>query len=191
MTQTIEKTEISFVFDKDSAQKFFKYSLIAGGLLSLLGIAGMIVPQVTSFVVEAFLGWLLVLAGILSGYMIFINPRRAFISWLKPVLLVATGVLMLVQPLAGIAALALLLTAYLLIDAAAGFGLAYDYYPHKGWGWLAFNGFMSLVLAALVFVGWPSQSAIIIGLLVGISIFFDGLALIMLGFAAKNSVGKA
>ncbi len=177
-----------FKFDHAFATRFRKFSLIAGVLLIIVGIAGAVVPQVMSLVVSVFLGWLLIAGGVLTAYLAFLGRGRSMIAFLKPVLLIVTGALFVLFPLAGMAALALLLSVYLLLDAFGGFGLAYDLYPMRGWGWMAFNGLMSFLLAVILFAGWPITSPIMVGLFIGISLFFDGLALIVIGYLADRIV---
>ena len=184
MTAGENVTIVKFRFDHGLAKRFRKFSLITGILLMLVGIAGAVLPQIMSLVVSAFLGWMLIVGGILTGYLAFLGRGRSMIAFLKPVLLIITGALFIFYPLAGIAALALLLTVYLLLDAFGGFGLAYDLYPMHGWGWMALNGLMSFVLAVVLFLGWPLTSPLMIGLFIGISLFFDGLALVLLGIMA-------
>jgi len=180
-------TIINFKFDHAFAKRFQKFSLITGILLIVVGIAGAVLPQIMSLVVTAFLGWMLITGGVLMGYLAFLGRGRSMIAFLKPVLLIITGAMFIFYPLAGMAALALLLTVYLLLDAFGGFGLAYDLYPMRGWGWMAFNGLMSFVLAMVLFIGWPVTSPLMVGLFIGVSLFFDGLALLTLGILA----GKA
>lgn len=187
MTNLTQTTILNFKFDHDFAKRFRKFSLIAGILLIIVGITGAVLPQVMSLVVSAFLGWLLITGGVLTGYLAFLGRGRSMIAFLKPVLLVITGAMFVFYPLAGLAAIALLLTVYLLLDAFGGFGLAYDLYPMRGWAWMAFNGLMSFILALVLFIGWPLTSPIMVGLFIGISLFFDGLALVSLGLLA----GKA
>ncbi|WP_221899616.1 hypothetical protein [Bathymodiolus platifrons methanotrophic gill symbiont] len=40
------------------------------------------------------------------------------------------------------------------------------------------NGLLSLLLGVIVLVGWPLSSAWLVGLLIGISFLFDGIALL-------------
>lgn len=41
------------------------------------------------------------------------------------------------------------------------------------------NAILSLLMAMVFIMGWPETSIVIIGLLVGFSLFFDGMALLM------------
>lgn len=183
-TLKTETAVINFRFDGEFAKRFRKFSLITGILLMVVGIAGAVLPQVMSLVVTVFLGWMLITGGVLLGYFAFLSRGRSMIAFLKPVLLIITGGLFIFYPLAGLAAIALLLTVYLLLDAFGGFGLAYDLYPMRGWGWMAFNGLMSFILALVLFIGWPLTSPLMVGLYVGISLIFDGLALLTVGLLA-------
>jgi len=186
MSNAIEQRTIFVNFDDALLKRFRRGSLVFGALLIIAGIAGIAVPQVMSFVVSVFLGWLLLVAGVLSGYLVFLSRGRSMIAWLKPVLLVLTGGLFLFYPGTGVVTLALLLTFYLLLDAFGSFGLAHDLYPARGWGWMLLNGAVSLALALVLLFAWPAASPVIVGLYIGISLFFDGLALVFLGLLARR-----
>lgn len=185
MSNSIERTAVFVSFDEHALKKMRTTSMIVGALLFLTGIAGAVAPQVLSLVVAVFLGWLLIVAGILTGYLAFLSRGRSMIAWLKPVLLILIGSLFLFYPVAGVATMAILLTVYLLLDALGSLGLAHDLYPLRGWGWMSVNGIMSLLLAGILMFAWPAKTAILVGLYIGISLAFDGLALFLLGLFSK------
>ena len=185
MTNSIESTAAFVSFNEDSLRKMRNTSMIVGVLLFITGIVGAVAPQVLSLVVAVFLGWLLIVGGILTGYLVYLSKGRSMIAWLKPVLLVLLGSLFLFYPVAGVATMAILLTVYLLLDALGSLGLAHDIYPLRGWGWMTVNGIMSLLLAGILLFAWPVGSAILVGLYIGISLAFDGLALFLLGLFSK------
>ncbi len=176
-------------FDGSILKKFRKHSLLVGGLLLLLGLVGIILPTVLSLVASAFLGWVLLAAGVLSLYFAFLTKWRSAWSWVKALLLTVTGVLILVNPVAGIMAVALLIALYLFMDALGNFALAQGLYPHSGWGWMAANGVLSFGLGLLMVFAFPATTVVLVGLYLGISLLFDGIALIMLGLAAKHIEG--
>jgi len=186
MEKLTERTAIIVGFDQEFVKRFRKVSLVVGVALIVTGLTGAIMPQFLSLVSELFLGWLAIMAGVLSGYIVFLSRGRSMIAWLKPALLLLTGALFLLYPLAGIAAMALLLTIYLMLDALASFGLAHDYHPLEGWGWMVFNGLLSLILAIALLVGWPAASPILLGFYIGISLLFDGLALVFMSLASRK-----
>jgi len=51
---------------------------------------------------------------------------------------------------------------------------------------MAINGLMSVALSIMFLLGWPQTSLWLVGLFVAISLFFDGLALIIIGWTAKD-----
>jgi uncharacterized membrane protein HdeD (DUF308 family) len=176
-------------FDSEIIKKFSKHSLLIGGLLLVLGLLGIILPSALSLVASAFLGWMLLTGGILSLYFAFLTKWRSAWSWVKAVLLLFTGTLILVNPVAGIMAVALLIALYLMMDAVGNITLAQALYPNKGWGWMAANGVLSFALAMVMIFAYPATTVVLVGLYLGISLLFDGIALIMLGLSAKHIEG--
>jgi|GEM_PF-5114377 len=105
---------------------------MSGLLLCILGMGGIFVPGVASLVIEIFLGWLMVIGGLLWGYTSYQFRGRSFISWLKPLILIVGGSILLSNPASGIDAIALILSIYLFTDAFGSFGMAYERYPLGG-----------------------------------------------------------
>jgi len=167
-------------------QNFGRYSLIAGVILVLLGSLGIALPVVMSVTASIFIGSLMLLAGLLWLYYTYQYSFKHWLDWIKPGLLVAVSLIILIDPLSGVVALALLLSFYLLLDAISSFYLAYAMRPGYGWGWMAVNGIASLALAILFLVGWPDATPVIIGLFIGISLVFDGLVFIMIWWKVRE-----
>ncbi len=161
---------------------FGKISLIAGILLIILGVTGIVLPELMSLETSIFLASLFVVGSIFWLIHSFKSRSKEWSEWLKPILLLISGGLMLLYPMTGVATVGLLLAFYLLLDAYSSFLLAYSIRPKKGWGWMVFNGVMSLVLATLFLIGWPVSSLWLVGLYVSISLFFDGWALLTIAW---------
>lgn len=161
-----------------------KTVIITSIVLLLAGIAGILLPQFVSMAVAVFAGWLLILAGIIAFYITWHGFRDRWVVWLKPFVLIAVGLLVLLHPVAGTAALGLMLAVYFLLSGFSSVASAWEFRPRRGWVWLLFNGTLSLVIAVVFIAGWPFTSAWLIGLFIGISLFFDGLSLLMLGLSA-------
>lgn len=171
---------------KPAFEGFGRRSLIVGVLLIVLGIIGIVAPVVLSIASAALFAWILLLGGLFWGWYAFKLGGGA-LDWIKAVLLVVVGVLILVKPLAGVASLALLMSFYLLMDAFASFSLSkYASRAGIGRGWMIFNGVIDVLLAGLFLFNWPTSSLWMVGLFVGISLFFDGWALVMFGLALRK-----
>ena len=167
--------------------RYGTYTLITGILLILLGACGLFLPGLMSLGTALFVAWLLIVGGVIWAVHSVRYNARHVMDWIKPVLLLVTGGLMLWYPLSGIAAVGLLLAVYLLLDSFGSFALAQSLHPARGWGWMLFNGIVSLLLAVLFLIGWPATSLWLVGLYVSISLLFDGSALVAIGIALRKA----
>lgn len=166
-------------------KRFGAHSLWVGILLMLLGTFGIILPVILSELTVTLITSLMIASGILWLWHSF-RHGSDWIDWIKPVVLLAAGILIAVKPWDGIAGLALLLAGYLAFDAFACFSLAQAVAGSSGRGWMIFNGVADAVLAVIFLWGWPQTSAMMVGLFVGISLLFDGWALAMIGWSLKR-----
>jgi len=161
--------------------KFGKNAKIAGIIFMVLGFAGAMFPVFTSYATVVFVSWLMLFAGIMAGYFTYVTDRDDWAGWLKSIVLIGVALYMLLSPMGGVATLGLLFSMYFFMDAFTGFMMSSSLYPNKGWGLWTINAILSLVMAMIFIINWPFTSLYLIGLLVGFSLFFDGLALIMGG----------
>lgn len=160
-------------------EKFGKYAQTAGIIFMILGAIGAIFPVFTSYATVILIAWLMLLAGFLAAYFTYMTDSGDWAGWLKSIILVGVALYMILSPLGGIATLGLLFSIYFFMDAFSGLMVASSLYPNRGWGLWSINAILSLLIAVIFIVGWPFTSLYLIGLLVGFSLFFDGLALLM------------
>jgi len=172
--------------NEDMLKKFGKYSIFTGFLLIFVGITGAVVPEMMSLETAVFIAAFMLIGGFFWAAHTFKYARSSVMDWLKPLILIVVGGMVLFSPEQGIAALGLFLSFYLMMDAFSSFSIAQAHYPSKSWGWMFVNGIMSVLLAILFLVGWPQTSLWLVGLFVAISLFFDGLALVIIGWTAKD-----
>lgn len=174
-------------FEEEGLLKQFKInSIIIGVLLILTGITAILLPEITSLTLSYFIGWLLVISAIISAYHVVQSYNAQWIAWLKPFSLAIIGTLLLFYPITGVAAVGLLLIIYFFFDGFGGIMLGLEFKPIKGWTWMLANGMLSFLLAAVFLTGWPFSSVWLVGSLVGISLLFDGIAMIIIGSSIKN-----
>lgn len=187
-----EKEEVIELLKSTRVIKHFgSYSVTLGVILLVIGIIGVILPQLMSLETVTLIAALFIVGGTVWLVHTYKYGGIHGSDWLKPVLLLISGGLMLFYPMSGIVAIGLLLSLYLLLDAFSSFILVYKMYPEKGWGWMIFNGLASLVLAFLFLIGWPETSVWLVGLYVAISLFFDGATLIFIGWMQSRLVKKS
>jgi uncharacterized membrane protein HdeD (DUF308 family) len=159
------------------------WAIAAGVLLIIVGLEALAAPYIAALFATLLVAWGLVFGGVaelISAY--GASENRAW-KVLLGLLYLAVGVYMLLNPGTGLAALALMLAWLFLVQGAISVFGALQLRPLPGWGWWLFDGVITLLLAFLIFSGWPGGSVRIIALLVGISLIISGANRLALAFA--------
>jgi uncharacterized membrane protein HdeD (DUF308 family) len=163
--------------------------LLALGIgLIVLGLLDIAVPMIATLAIGIFLGWLLLIGGVAQILHAFsARGWRGFaLHLLGGVVYLLAGGWMIFNPLLGALALTLMLAAFLLIQGIFQIVLALRIRPARGWGWPLASGLVTVLLAVLIYAGWPGSALWVIGLLVGIHLLMSGLSLTMLALAARG-----
>lgn len=169
------------MIEKIWLEKFANDSKKAGIVMMLIGMAGFLVPQLFSVTLSYFVGWLLLFGAFTQGYSAYQHKDHHVASWLRPFLNMAAALIFLIFTDVGVASLGLLLAFYFFIDAYASFAMGQQFKEHGVGGWGLINGILSLVLGIVVLTTWPNSSPLLVGIFVGITLFFDGVLLLFLG----------
>jgi uncharacterized membrane protein HdeD (DUF308 family) len=164
--------------------------LIEGIVLLILGLFAIVIPVVATIAVEVFIGWVLLVSGVVGLISTFRMRNAPGFGWslLSAVIAIAAGVILLAWPLSGVLSLTLILTAFLTIEGVASIMMALTHRHgfSARWALLLVSGLVDLFLAALIFLGLPGTAAWAIGLLVGINLVFGGSALISMALQARS-----
>jgi len=172
--------------NKEMLEKFSKYSKIYGVLFILLGLAGIFYPTVMSLATAIFYGWLLMFSGIMMAFHTYQTNKKDWLGWLKAFIFFIVGAMIVIYPVAGVAALGLMFAVYFFLDAFASITLAFELKPSSMWWLSLLNGILSAAIGIFFIIGWPFSSLFLVGLFVGISLFFDGIVLLTMGMTAKE-----
>jgi uncharacterized membrane protein HdeD (DUF308 family) len=161
---------------------------IEGVLLILLGIAAVAMPLMAGIAAALVFAWILILTGMIGLISAFAGRAHSHLGWslASAIIALVIGVILLLYPLAGAIALTVVISVYLLLDGVALIGLALDH-RRRGigpWGWLLVSGLIDIVLAAIIFFMNAIGSAVFVGVIVGISLIFAGIALLLVHRAA-------
>jgi uncharacterized membrane protein HdeD (DUF308 family) len=164
---------------------------IEGVLLILLGIGALLMPLMAGLAATLVFAWILILTGMIGLISAFAGRAHAHLGWslASAVIALAIGAVLLLYPLAGAVALTTVIGVYLLLDGIALIGLALDH-RRRGigpWGWLLASGVIDLLLAAFIVFMSAIGSAVLIGVLVGLSLIFAGIALLLVQRGAAST----
>jgi uncharacterized membrane protein HdeD (DUF308 family) len=175
-----------------SIHDHWRMFLIEGIVLVVLGFAAIIVPPIAGLATTIFLGWLFVVGGIVGLIATFGARQAPGFGWslVSALVALAAGIVLLWNPLAGLATLTYVLIAFFIIDGVLVIALALHHRRELSgrWEWMLIGGIMDLVLAAIILAGLPGTIAWALGLLVGIDLLWGGISLIGMALAARQAI---
>jgi len=142
--------------------------------------------------VEILFGWNFVLSGVVTIVHSFraLSSGKCILRLLSGVLSLGIGIIFLAYPLQGVLTLTLLLAILFVFQGVIRIGVALQLRPMSNWGWMLASGIAALVLASIIFSGYPGNVAWILGLLVGINLVFSGWTMLMLSAASDATQGE-
>lgn len=176
--------------DRNIFKNHSGFFLTLGIILSVLGLIAISASTATTLVTVVFLGFFLVIAGILvivDTYTFWWKKWRGFFwYWVLGFLYIGIGVTLIVNPIASSVSITFLLGIFYLI--VGFFRTVYSFYLRTPrWGWIFLNGLISILLGILILSAWPASSLFIIGLFIGIDLLFCGLSYIMAAIGSHSS----
>ena len=161
-----------------------------GVALIVAGIVAIVEPTVAAVATALLLAWLFLFAGVVE--LVYAYQQRAHdgLAWkvLSGLISLALGIYMLVFPMASIASLALMIAIFLAASGFSSIVLAFRLRPGQGWGWVLFDGALSIAIALMIASGWPQNSIDFVGILVGFCLISGGIWRIMLGRALRTKL---
>jgi uncharacterized membrane protein HdeD (DUF308 family) len=169
-------------------QAHWKLFLAQGIVMMVLGFLAVAEPNVATVAVGIFVGWLFFVGGVFRALSVWRSRQLPGFAWsmLTAVLAIVLGLILILRPLAGVLTLTMVLVAFFIIEGIASILAAIEHRQHlRSWGWVVFSGIIDLLLAYLIWQGWPSSADWAIGLLVGVNMLFLGLSLVMTALAAR------
>jgi uncharacterized membrane protein HdeD (DUF308 family) len=181
-------SEISDI--RPQLRKVTGWSIALGVLLVIAGAFAITLPLSTGLAVAIWLGWIYTFVAIANlvyawqsrdeGTIIFI------LKLLVALLYLGAGIFLLTNPLKGVLTLTLILGIFLLVEGAFELILAFKLRSlSPSWVWVLGHGAVTLILGILIWSKWLSNSAWVLGLLVGINLITSGISRIMLSLAAR------
>jgi uncharacterized membrane protein HdeD (DUF308 family) len=156
--------------------------------LMLLGAAAILLPLAASLVTTLVIGWIMIIGGLFQGFHALQNRRWRGWGWTLAgaVLHLVAGVLVVTHPITGTLTLTLVFAMFFAINGIIKLVRAFQHRPMRAWGWLLFDGLLSLALGVLILSGWPATAAWALGLLVGVDLLFAGSSMLVIAFAARS-----
>ncbi len=182
MSQEIQSMETAF---REEIKKSTGSVIFTGVIILLMGLFAMGAPLIAGLSLALMVGALLIIGGI--GQLIFAaKTHKGILTFILSILTIALGGYMVANPSVALASLTIFLASYLVASGVFEIMVAFQIRPVQGWIWALFSGIISVILGMMIWNQFPLSGAWAIGIILGVRLFFSGLALIMFGTAARN-----
>lgn len=176
--------------DRNARAGLSALSMSMGILMILLGLTVIGFSVAATFITVVTLGIVLAIRGLFEGvYALFSMDREWF--WrrlLGGILSLVIGVLILSRPGLTIAALTLFIAAFLIADGLFK-AIAAPISHQARWGWEMASGILAVIIGVWVWSGWPTNALWLIGLLIGVEILSQGIAMMAFPFVMGKPSG--
>lgn len=171
----------------DELSRMWGWFLTLGILLVLLGLFALSATMYTTYLTIMLLGVLLLAAGVIQSILAIRAPQWSgfFLNLLAGLLAMVMGYLFIQTPAASAMTLTLLMSMYFLVSGLFKIFTAAIHRFHQ-WGWMLGNGFITLLLGALLWMQWPISGLWAIGLFLGVDLLIAGISWMILAFSLKR-----
>jgi len=174
----------------DSIKKNAGLTVASGIILIVAGTFAILSPLVAGVSITILVGAMLAVSGISQCFLAFKAGAfgKALMILFVGMLMAIAGFYMMSQPIAGLAALTIILMSYLLATGVLEIIVAFQLKPAGGWGLLFFNGIVTLLLGIMLWRQFPLSGVWAIGVLFGIKMVFSGWAFVFIGRNVKKAL---
>jgi uncharacterized membrane protein HdeD (DUF308 family) len=179
---------------KTSLAPHWRLVIAQGVIMVILGVLALAAPAFATLAVDIYVGWLLLLSGILGLAAIFSARHPTRFAWglVTAVLSLLVGAMLIWKPVEGALSLTLLLTVFFIVEGIfqSIASVAYRKSHASTWGWMLASGIADLALATMILLGWPMTADWALGIIVGVNLITSGWAIAMAALEGRE-VAKA
>jgi uncharacterized membrane protein HdeD (DUF308 family) len=171
----------------ETVRKNWGWFLALGVLNMAVGLVAMSYAFLTTifsvFILGAFLG----VSGIFQVVHAFWAHKWSglFMSLLLGIVYLVTAGLCLLRPLESAASLTLLIGMFCFVIGLFRIGTALIQ-RYERWGWILVNGIVTLLFGILIMAEWPISGLWLIGVIIGVDMFFVGISWAILAIEASR-----
>nr|WP_084186274.1 DUF308 domain-containing protein [Haladaptatus litoreus] len=159
----------------------------AGAIIAVVGILAILSPFVAGVSLSILLGALLVVGALVHVAHAFSGGwKRFFVQGLLAVVYAIAGIALLSNPVIGLTTLTILLVAFLFVEGILEIVMGFQARSEKGWAALVVSGVLALVVAGLIWAGFPSSALWAVGLLFGVNLLVSGVSMMFMAQGSRT-----
>lgn len=181
----------SIYAEMNAMRESWRFYVVLGAIMLVLGIFAIASPFITGVTLSLLLGVVLIVGGIVHAVSVFRSRStgRTVLSLLLALVYLLAGVMLVAYPISGLVALTLFIAAFFLVEGVLKIVGALEERPAAHWGWYLASGIVSILLAVLIWTGWPASVTWAVGLLVGVDLLVTGWSILLLGLMVHGLFG--
>ena len=174
-------------------RRIARWVTIMGVIMIIAGFLAVVAPGAAALAAAVFFAVMFLIGGVAEIAEAIATRQHAGFGWklVSGIAMAVLGALFAIFPAAGIATMALMVGGLLLAHSVCSVAVAFKRRPRRGWGWILFDGALSIVLAVLIAIGWPASSIAFIGLLTGFALISAGVWRIIFAQALRREQTRA
>jgi uncharacterized membrane protein HdeD (DUF308 family) len=140
--------------------------------------------------ISLLVAWIIVWGGFTYMAYAFAGRNAGDFIWrlLIAIVYVVGGGFLAFHPQIALESLTVVMAVIFLIEGVLEIAMFFQFRSFTGSGWVLFDAIVTLLLAALVGLSWPSSSSWAIGIILGINLIVTGLAVLIYSLAARKTL---
>jgi uncharacterized membrane protein HdeD (DUF308 family) len=175
---------------RDTVRRYSLWYLVQGVLMVVTGVLALVYPAIASVAIVRLLGWFLIISGVLQGIGL-IGAREVPYFWLElisTILGIVIGLLLLRHTDAGLLFFSVLFLVYFMVEGIVKIIFGLTIRPFPNWGWVFASGLIGILLALYLWANLTTVSEWMLGVLFGVLLLVEGLALASLAWRVRREV---
>jgi uncharacterized membrane protein HdeD (DUF308 family) len=84
------------------------------------------------------------------------------------------------KPFAGLLVIVTLLAIFMTVEGIFELLLAWQFRPARSWSWMLFSGIVTLVLAVMLWIGFPAFGVLYLSMVIAVNFILYGVSLMIL-----------
>jgi len=181
-----ENLQPSF-FSGPAVRDTWTSTLAMGIMMIVLGAIAIALPFAATVTIKIFIGIMLLAGSVAQLISVFSKGcSNRIVTFISALLFGLVGVLMLTNPWESLMAMTIVLSAFFIIEGIMKIIAAFRLRPGNSWGWMLFNGLITLALGGIIWAGLPYNAVWVVGLIFGINLLFTGLSAVMIALTIRD-----
>ena len=165
---------------------FIKNTKAVGIVMIIIGILGILVPNLIGLAFNTYVGGIFLISAIALAFNAWQYKTQDMSLWFKPFILMALALIIFTHPAIILSVLGFLIAIYFLISGFSAVVVSFGLNSSAKFFSLL-SGVISFILGVIVLTNWPFASAWVIGLIIGVTFLFDGIALLSISNQLKKT----